>query len=471
MVEHHDTILKILKVCHQPITVKEITEFVGANQSRPIRERVNKMVEDGTLQKFEDQYSKAFSVMLKESSILDKIEIPVQFIRKVDNVYQFVGRIDLFDVPKFCGIQPYRDNVSSGVQRARQSAWTKKLSSNLNKESSVMLNSISIYLDEEKIQSRDEDLKDISTLVIPHKPFTGDTQKPAWIIDGQQRMWAIQRIAVSHALGQKVYAPIPYFAPITILIGNFSEEEKEKRVKNLTKWFVNANKTKNLPANLIHELEARLVDFGEKFSNLSDALKAGDARIKLDLNRNNSSPFERLIKGETNPQGWISEGSMMSIIAHTRQKVLRFSDIDPENITKIYEFLEDFYWCVKIIWGEYWEKPPRTYKIHSSRLLAPVGLGSLAFMMEDICPVEVRFEENREKRVKGIMKRLLKIKDDIDWTNSVLDYQNTRGDLQRFVNEKLRTLYTTQISTNIPEDDLEDEISKLPENFTSTWSA
>ncbi len=470
MVEHHNTILKILKVCHQPITVKEITEFVGANQSRPIRERVNKMVEDGTLQKFEDQYSKAFSVMLKERSILDKIEIPVQFIRQVDNVYQFVGRIDLFDVPKFCGIQPYRDNVSSGVQRARQSAWTKKLSKNLNKESSVMLNSISIYMDKKKVQIRDENLKDIPTLVISYKSYTGDTQKPAWIIDGQQRMWAIQRIAVSHALGQEVYAPIPYYAPITILIGNFSEDEKETRVKNLTRWFVNANRTKNLPANLIHELEARLVDFGEKFSNLSDALKAGDAKIKLELNQNKSSPFENLIKGETNPQGWISEGSMMSIIAHIREKVLRFSDIDPENINKIYEFLEDFYWCVKIIWEEDWEKPPRSYKVYSSRLLAPIGLGSLAFMMEDICPVEVRFEENRETRVKGIMKRLLKIKDDIDWTNSVLDYQNTRGDLQRFVNEKLRTLYKTQISTNIPDDDLEEEISKLPENFTSTWS-
>jgi len=83
---------------------------------------------------------------------------------------------------------------------------------------------------------------------------------------------------------------------------------------------------------------------------------------------------------------------------------------------------------------------------------------------------KVRFEENRETRVKEIMKRLLKIKDDLDWTNGVLDYQNTRGDLQRFVNEKLRPLYKTQISTNIPDDDLEEEICKLPENFTSTWS-
>ena len=67
------------------------------------------------------------------------------------------------------------------------------------------------------------------------------------------------------------------------------------------------------------------------------------------------------------------------------------------------------------------------------------------------------------------MKRLLKIKDDIDWTNNVIDYQNTRGDLQRFVNEKLRTLYQTQISTNIPNDDLMDEINKLPERFKLTW--
>lgn len=461
--------MKILKICQQPITTKEITEFVGSNQSRPIRERVNKMVEEGILQKFEDKYSKAFSVMLKEGP-KEEIEISVQFIRKVNNVYQFVGRIDLFDVPKFCGVQPYRDNVSSGVQRARQSAWTRQLSKDLNNESSVMLNSLSIYIDIDKIKRRNEDLKKVDKIFVPYQIYTGDTKKPAWLIDGQQRMWAIQRIAILNALGENISAPIPYNAPITILIGDFAENEKEKRVENLTKWFINANKTKNLPPNLIYELEARIHDFTGKSGDISNVSKAGDAKIKLKLNSSITSPFKDLIKGETNPQGCISEGSMMSIIAHTRSKVLRVNDYNSENLKRVYEFLEDFYWSVRIIWGDYWKKPPRSLKAISSRLLAPIGLGSLAFMMEDLCPVEVRYLEKRKNRVREILKRLLKIKDDIDWTNDVKGYQNTRGDLQRFVNNELRGLYKTQIGILVPDDDLDEEMRKLPIEFTSIWS-
>lgn len=458
-----DDIMKVLAACHQPITVTELASLLEAPNSRIIRDKLTKFSNEKQIQKFENDTIKSKSYLFPEGK-KKTIELDVQFVRKFDDVYQYVGRIDLFNLPKFCGINPYRNNVTSGVQRVRQGAWTRNLAKMLNDGSSVMLTSVSIYLDKTDVitnlsKESSELSSSVKKIIIPYKEYSQDSSKPAWILDGQQRMWAIQRLAIKKVLGDEIKAPIPFYSPITILIGEF--KEKKHKWLSLSNWFVAANNTKNLPPNLINELKARMIDLGEDPNKIVNKNKALNMRISNWLNDRETSPFNKMIKSEIHHTNIISGSSMMAIINHNRKTIFNREMVAMDRNQQIYSFIEDYYWAIRVVWGEDWVKPTLTSSKIGPRLLAPIGIGSLAYMIETICPLELRYIEKRKKRVKEIIFRILKLKDEINWQNDVIGYQNTQGDLKRFVREVLYPKYVAMISEKIPEDIIDDYYDKL----------
>ena len=157
----------------------------------------------------------------------------------------------------------------------------------------------------------------------------------------------------------------------------------------------------------------------------------------------------------------------MSIISHMREK-MRLNYGEKDNI-EVYNFILDYYWVIRIIWNKYWIKPPKSSREFGSRLLTPLGLGGLAFLMEDIAPLEIR-KLNRKDRIRELFKRFFRISDDIDWTEMKLnEYKNLRGDLLRFVSDILLPVYEAQIHEHVPDDELKDLLELLPEEFISTF--
>ena len=91
-------------------------------------------------------------------------------------------------------------------------------------------------------------------------------------------------------------------------------------------------------------------------------------------------------------------------------------------------------------------------------------------MMEHIVSSKLRFNENRLIRIQSMMEEFMKLKGEIKWDEKVKNFQNTRGDLLRFVRDELIPLYKLQVNTKVPEDELDDMIKKLPRQLLDTFN-
>src|SRR5207249_5632814 len=117
-------------------------------------------------------------------------------------------------------------------------------------------------------------------LVIPVDKSASDADKPAWIVDGQQRAAAIREAAVdSFPIG------------VTGFLAADDEEQREQ--------FILVNSTKPLPKGLIYELLP-----GTK-TTLPSTLqrKRFPAHLVARLNQENRSPLRGLIQTPTTAEG------------------------------------------------------------------------------------------------------------------------------------------------------------------------
>jgi DGQHR domain-containing protein len=195
-------------------------------------------------------------------------------------------------------------------------------------------------------------------LVIPVDESCADADKPAWLVDGQQRTAAIRDADL---------AEFPVAA-----VGFIATGEDEQRSQ-----FILVNSTKPLPKGLIHELLPETA--GELPAQY--ARRRLPASLMTKLNTATGSPFRGAISTPTTPGGYIKDNSVLKMIENSLYDGALYQYRDSQtgegDEDLMVRHLITFWSRVQERWPAAWELPPR-----KSRLTHGVGIQSLGYIMD-----------------------------------------------------------------------------------------
>jgi len=374
---------------------------------------------------------------------LDELETPddsealEQFYDSEDKLkhvsfFQGVGMIDYYKIPHIVGINPFRKGSgepATGVQRPRQKDWIKELEYGLKARYAALLTTSIIYLPIDKIsrigepKRRDDGLIEC-TIEVPFNRHVFDNEKPGIILDGQQRMWALDFINLKRTFidGKE---PTEFFGPVSIIIGNF-EAEPEYETSIIRMYFVTANKTKNLPSKLTTQLSSEI------HKELLDGMPTKDqykTTIETMVNILDSepiSPFYSLIDHQKNRFDKIGDlvenekGEEVRLFARIgvydmlndlmRQEPFKITQKKPEQILLLLknyeswtELIIDFFNAIKCVYFTDWKDPDSLIKRN-------VGVYACGLILPVIYTYEFK-PLSRDEKVRKFISLLSKWKD------------------------------------------------------------
>ncbi|MFV1362542.1 DGQHR domain-containing protein DpdB [Mycolicibacterium elephantis] len=204
------------------------------------------------------------------------------------------------------------------------------------------------------------DYSAMGELVIPIDESLPDEEKPALLVDGQQRAAAIRDADV---------AEFPVAAVAFIASG--ADEQRSQ--------FILVNNTKPLPKGLIHELLPDAVGhLPPKY-----ARRQLPAQVMTRLNLDSDSPFRGAIATPTSPDGYIKDNSVLKMIENSLYDGALYQYRDPEDgsgdIEQMVLHLKVFWSLVEATWPIEWKLIPR-----KSRLTHGVGIVSLGYVMDTL---------------------------------------------------------------------------------------
>lgn len=198
----------------------------------------------------------------------------------------------------------------------------------------------------------------VGELVIPVDETLKEADKPALLVDGQQRIAAIRDAEV---------AEFPVAAVAFIAAG--ADEQRSQ--------FILVNNTKPLPKGLIHEL---LPD-SAGYLPPKYARRKLPAQIMTRLNLDSDSPFRGAISTPTSPDGYIKDNSVLKMIENSLYDGALYQYRDPEDgsgdIEQMVLHLKIYWSLVEIMWPIEWKLIPR-----KSRLTHGVGIQSMGYVMD-----------------------------------------------------------------------------------------
>lgn len=266
------------------------------------------------------------------------------------------------------------------------------------------------------------------TLVIPISGNAVNEEKPGWIVDGQQRTAAIQDARVESF-------PIC----VTAFIAESDEEQRSQ--------FILVNSAKPLPKALIYELlPGTIGTLPPQFQG-----REFPSRLLYRLNFQIDSPFYRLIKTPTNPDGIIKDNSVLRMLEDSLSDgalyVFRNRQTGECDEDTMLAILKDFWRAVSQVFPDAWNKSAR-----KSRLMHGVGIASLGVLMDTIFEryIRVRIPDEAD-----FVADLSVLKDVCRWTNGFWEFgphsqrkwnelQNTSRDIQMLSNY-LRAEYMARV--------------------------
>ncbi|MFD4370035.1 DGQHR domain-containing protein DpdB [Streptomyces sp. NPDC058486] len=281
-----------------------------------------------------------------------------------------------------------RDDTSNlqGYQRPEVLSHIRGIRRYLESEGAMLPNALVLAFDENvRFESATRSSVGYSVpgeLIIPVDESLPDTEKPALIVDGQQRSAAIRDADL---------AEFPVAA-----VGFIADNQEDQRSQ-----FILVNSTKPLPKGLIHEL------LPETSGHLPPAYvrKRLPAQLMTRLNTDGDGPFFGRIDSPTSPDGNIKDTSILRMLEHSLFEGALYQYRNPEDgtgdVDRMLKHLRSFWTIVKETYSDAWKLAPR-----QSRLTHGVGIQALGFVMDtltdDMPAEEVDCEEVRNA-ILGLM--------------------------------------------------------------------
>lgn len=310
-----------------------------------------------------------------------------------------------------------------GYQRPEVISHINEIRSYLESESPIIPNAIVLAFDKrvlfKPLTGFDaiEGEPRFGHLVIPID--TGpDYEKPAWVVDGQQRIAAVAQAKLKEFT----------LAAVGFIAGSDTEQREQ---------FILVNSTKPLPKGLIHELipytSTRLPSRLER--------RKFPAYLLQQLNQDEASPFFGLIQTPTSPEGIVKDNSILRMLENSLADgaLYRFREnSDPQyTAAQMLKLLANYWWAVREVFGTAWGLPPR-----KSRLMHGAGITSLGFLMDAVAD---RQRDCLIPLVEDFRKDLQPLTEVCRWSSGFWDFgpgsqvrwndlQNTSKDIQLLTN-------------------------------------
>ncbi|MFD6677781.1 DGQHR domain-containing protein DpdB [Rhodococcus zopfii] len=320
------------------------------------------------------------------------------------------------------------DGALDGYQRPEVLSHIKAIRRYLESDGAMLPNAVVLAFDERvKFEPyRRKSSVEYSVpgdIIIPVDESIAEENKPALLVDGQQRSAAIREAD----LGEFPVAAVGFIAR--------SEDEQRSQ-------FILVNNTKPLPKGLIHELLPDTAGYlPPKY-----ARRQLPAQVMIRLNSDPEGPFYRKIAMPTSPDGEIKDNTILKMIENSLYDGALYQYRNPEDgsgdIDQMVLHLTAFWKLVENTWPIEWKMPPR-----KSRLTHGVGIQALGYVMDSITE-GVYPEDFNELRID---RKLASIGDIAAWTGGVWDLgpddqrrwnslQNTPNDVKLLTNVFLRAI-------------------------------
>ncbi|MFV1356918.1 DGQHR domain-containing protein DpdB [Mycolicibacterium fortuitum] len=295
-----------------------------------------------------------------------EIKVPAIEVRQGERrIYCFaVDGKHLLDFTAVSRVRRTDQGELDGYQRPEVMTHIRAIRRYIESPEALLPNAVVLAFDE-RVRfvplSRRRPTVDYSTmgeLVIPIDETLDETEKPALLVDGQQRVAAIRDADV---------AEFPVAAVAFIASG--ADEQRSQ--------FILVNNTKPLPKGLIHEL---LPD-ASGYLPPKYARRQLPAQVMTRLNLDGDSPFQGRIATPTSPDGYIKDNSVLKMIENSLYDGALYQYRDPTDgsgdIEQIALHLKIYWGLVKATWPEAWKNIPR-----KSRLTHGVGIQALGYVMD-----------------------------------------------------------------------------------------
>jgi DGQHR domain-containing protein len=230
--------------------------------------------------------------------------------------------------------------------------------------------------------------------------ITSNNQKPAWIVDGQQRVLAMTQCADRS-----------FCVPICAFVTDSVDLQRDQ--------FLRINNTKPLPRGLVAEL---LPEVSSPLPPKLAVRKIPSTLCNL-LNEEISSPFYRLIRRPSR-YGIDEIGAVLTdtvIIKMIEESLVNpsgclfpFRNISSGEYdqTAIWDIIITFWTAVKIVFPDAWGKPPT-----ESRLMHSVGIRSMGKLMDRI--MGTVSANHTEETINYVTRELSKLAQHCRWTSGV----------------------------------------------------
>jgi DGQHR domain-containing protein len=328
-------------------------------------------------------------------SKITTLELPALEIRQGKNRRLYSFAVDGKKLHDFCTVSRVSRHDGeglSGYQRPEVVSHITQIKDYLESENPLLPNAIVVAFNP-TVQFRPAagskpGISRMGTLVIPVDPECPDSDKPGWIVDGQQRSAALRD------------ARIDTF-PVCV-VGFVADGYEEQRQQ-----FILVNATKPLPKGLIYEL----LPSTEGKLPLALARRRLPSLIAERLNYDQGSPLEGMIRTPTNGIGVIADNSILKMLENslTDGVLYNFEDIDDQL-----EVLKEFWDGVKRTFPDAWGKLPRL-----SRLMHGAGVISMGFLMDTIAD---RHRKQRKLTSKLFQQELEPLRKVCRWTEGYWDF-------------------------------------------------
>lgn len=199
-------------------------------------------------------------------------------------------------------------------------------------------------------------------LVVPLDPGQAEHEKPGWVVDGQQRMTALQ-----DADPERLGGPFPVC--VVAFVAQSEDEQREQ--------FILVNATKPLPKSLVYEL---LPVTGGVLPPRLEARRL-PATLLAELNHDAASPFFGRIRMQTNPEGDIKDNSVLRMLKHSLTDgalyAYRGTHRRRDDLQGMLRVLHAYWQAVADVFPDAWTAPPR-----ASRLTHGAGIVSMGYVMD-----------------------------------------------------------------------------------------